>query len=267
VIGLVRSVVGTDVTVELYTGEGGSGFSLTVPALLHADYADGDRVLVIFQTAEVASAVVVGRVGDVDDRFNGANVLARLLDVDGTGSGLDADKVDGQHEAALLRADGSRPLSADWDVGASRRILTETARARSSAGLALEDASGAVGLFVADGGNVGVGVRAPQGRLHGHDGTGGFLHVSKTGIGTTAVVLIANGAGDVTAALRGEALVRNGTSSVYSAFTLTLGGTTTQNVTLGSDTYQFRLNADGSFDVRRTAGSNTGTAVVRAMWV
>ena len=139
-------------------------------------------------------------------------------------------------------------------------------QARASGGLTLTDASGALGLFVAHGGNVGAGTDAPQGRLHVWDGTGGFLFGSRSAIGATATVIIPNGTGDVTLMVRVEAIVSNGATAAYSAFGLTLGGVVTQNVTVGSDTYQFRLNSDGSLDVRRTAGSNAGKAVVRAMW-
>ncbi len=123
------------------------------------------------------------------------------------------------------------------------------------------------GISVDDSGNVGVGVDQPQARLHVWDGVGGFLFGSRSAIGATAQVIIADGLGDVSKILRVEAFISNGTVAGYNAFTLTLGGTTVQSVNSGSDTYQFRLNSDGSVDVRRTAGSNAGTVVVRAMWL
>lgn len=362
-LGIVRGVSGSDVTVELYAATGGA-CAVTAPAVLHAAYAPGDTALVLFLADEMDSAIVAGRVGEAADAFTAANVLARLLTVDGAGSALDADTLDGQHETALLRADGSRPLAADWDIGSGRALLGATLRARAANGLALEDNGGNAGLFVKDGGAVavghrepvcaldvksvadgpiaafqlddgaditgfalylytddyattylannalfyattatgalilaaanasgeirfttgggpsattermrltntglGIGVTAAQGRLHIHDGEGGSLFVSKTGIGATAQTLIANGAGDVTSLVRLEAIVGNGVSRLFTAFTLEQGGVTTQNVTLGGDTYQFRLNADGSLDVRRTAGSNAGRVTVQALWV
>lgn len=363
-LGIVRGLSGADVTVELYPATGGGAWSVSAPAVLHADYQAGDAVLVVFQSEDADSAVVVGRVGDAVDRFTAANVLARLLAVDGAGSALDADTVDGQHESALLRADGTRALTGDWDVGGGRALKTATVRARAGDGLALEDDGGGVGLFVEDGGQVGIGHRAPQcpldvksagdglialfladdgadtagfglyaytddyatsylanatlfyatlstsalilaaanaageirfttggspsattermrltnaglgigvtsaqGRLHVHDGEGGFLFASKTAIGATAQVIVPNGAGDVTALVRIEAIVGNGSSTAFLAFSLDAGGVTTQNATLGGDTYQFRLNADGSVDIRRTAGSSAGKVTLRAMWV
>lgn len=295
-------------------------------------------------------------------------VLAEILDDDGPGSGLDADLLDGQHEAALLRADGSRALTGDWDIGASRKVAGDKVAARSASGLRVEDDGGNLGLFVKDGGFVGVGTNspasplsvlaasdgsiasfgvndgsddvgfnfygytsdygtaymqdsimfyassatsilqltaaktggqirfntdgfnsqtyermrieaagvgisaggntfAPQGPLHVHDGTGGFLVVSKSGITGTAKTLIPDGSGDVTKLVRLSAITHNGTTVNYTAFSLDIGGTTTQNVTISSDTYQYRLNANGSLDVRRTAGSNNGTCHVTAQWI
>jgi hypothetical protein len=54
-----------------------------------------------------------------------------------------------------LKADGTRALTGDWDIGAGRKIQAEEIRARSSAGLKLYEDGGA-GIFVADGGNVGI---------------------------------------------------------------------------------------------------------------
>ncbi len=264
-LGIVRGAAGALVTVEILTGQGGS-VTVDAQALHTVVYTPGDRVLILFQSADVDSAVVVGRVGNTADAPAGSSLLAQLLGVDGSGSGLDADMLDGQQEAAFVRTDGSRALSADWDIGAGRALKGATLQARTSGGLTLADASGVLGLFVANGGNVGAGTNAPQGRLHVWDGAGGFLFTSRSGVGTTASVIIANGTGDVTQMVRVEAIVSNGAAVAYSTFGLTIGGVVTQNVTVGSDTYQFRLNGDGSLDVRRTAGSNAGKAVVRAMW-
>ncbi len=389
-LGVVRGSDGAEVVVELYTNTGGAGFWLSAPAIHHTAFEPGDTVLLLFTADDPDSAVVLGRVGNLADLHTAAGLLAQLLEVDGAGSALDADLLDGEHESALLRADGSRPLLANWDVGAAAAILLATLRARAAAGLRIEDAAGALGLRVAAGGNVGIrqatpsealdvtgngrlsgtlttggslsvcdGVAAqesglsvgnartasgfayldlvgdttyadygtrllrensganartlflhrgtgefhmrsienaalvlgtqsverlrvrnagvsicgpgagfdPQGVLHTFDGLGGRLITSKSAIGTTAQTLLADGAGDVTQLVHVDALVSTSSARTFATFTLDLAGTTTHAVALGSESFQFRLNAGGSLDVRRTAGTLAGAVVVQAMWL
>lgn len=121
-------------------------------------------------------------------------------------------------------------------------------------------------LRVTAGGDIGFGTSAPAGRLHVHDGTGGWLHVTKTDITGTAQVLVANAVGDVANYARVDTILSDGTARSYQSFSLEQGGAMTQTFTLGSTNYQFRLNADGSLDVRRTAGAANGTAICRIMW-
>lgn len=68
-------------------------------------------------------------------------------------------------EADVLKHDGSRALSADWDIGDGRMIQTDKIQARDSAGLCLYEDGGA-GIFIEDGGNIGVGVADPAEKLH-----------------------------------------------------------------------------------------------------
>jgi hypothetical protein len=64
----------------------------------------------------------------------------------------------------FIRADGSRALTADWDAGVGRKIQAEAIWARSNTGLLLGDDNGN-GLFVQDGGNIGIGKIDPSSRL------------------------------------------------------------------------------------------------------
>jgi hypothetical protein len=89
--------------VEVAAAAGGT-VCVAAAAIHHAAYAAGDRVLVLFTGEQAESAVVAGRVGEVEDAFAAANVLARLLGVDGAGSGLDADTLDGSHAASFAAA-------------------------------------------------------------------------------------------------------------------------------------------------------------------
>lgn len=236
-LGTVVAVDGAQVVVEVI-GAGGASAIVSVPAVHHAPYAVNNKVLVLFQGRDPATAVVAGRVGVVADAFDAA---------------------------ALLHADGSVALSADWDVGGGVHVATEEVRARSSTGLLLADQSGTAGLFVADGGTVGIGALAPLGVLHLWDGIAGHLFASYSGVSATARTILSASA--VTQYVRIDALASNGTARAFLGFGLQPGGTTTQNLATGGDTWQFRLNGDGSVDVRRTAGSGSGTVVVRVMWV
>jgi hypothetical protein len=56
---------------------------------------------------------------------------------------------------AYVPADGSDPLTADWDIGEDRRIKAEALRARDGEGLKLEDDAGNLGIYIADEGNAG----------------------------------------------------------------------------------------------------------------
>ena len=113
--------------------------------------------------------------------------------------------------------------------------------------------------------NIGFGTTNPQGPFHIHDGTGGYLFVTKTGVAGTAVVLIPNGAGDITgnAAMHGFALGSGGTI-LDAPFSLAPGSSFTS--TNGGDSFRWRVNADGSFDVARTAGAQTYTVVIHLVW-
>lgn len=71
--------------------------------------------------------------------------------------------INGLTAATLLR-DGSVTLTADWDIGATRFVAGEKFRARSAAGLRLEDDGGNLGVFVEDAtGCVGLGTTTISG--------------------------------------------------------------------------------------------------------
>ena len=67
--------------------------------------------------------------------------------------------------AGVVTADGTVPLTADWDIGATFKIETEQIIARSSEGLKLYE-DGGTGLFVKDGGNVCVNNTVGDVRFH-----------------------------------------------------------------------------------------------------
>ena len=106
---------------------------------------------------------------------------------------------------------------------------------------------------------------SPQGKLHAHDGTGGMLFVTKTGVSTTAVTLIANGTGDVTQALSAQVVVSDGTTGVGGTITLAPGGYS--DVVAGTLTARFSCAADGSVTVKRQAGTGTAKVSLLGVWL
>jgi hypothetical protein len=69
-LGLVRSTAEALVTVEILNVQGG-GLTVEAPAVHTVAYAPGDRVLLLFQSDDLDSAVVVGRIGNPDDAAGG----------------------------------------------------------------------------------------------------------------------------------------------------------------------------------------------------
>ena len=67
---------------------------------------------------------------------------------------------DDDHSQYLL-AGGSRSLCGDWDIGNGWMVQADKIRARDGDGLALYEDSG-VGIFIKDGGNVGIRTTAPD---------------------------------------------------------------------------------------------------------
>lgn len=115
------------------------------------------------------------------------------------------------------------------------------------------------------GGLIGFGVAAAQGKLHAHDGHGGMLFVSKTGITGSAQTIIPGGTGDVGTALIGlHVTAAGGTPAAGLLGPIAPGGS--QNVVIGGNTYQYAVSASGALTVQRTAGVTTGTCALLLLW-
>jgi hypothetical protein len=269
------------------------------------------------------------------------------------------------HDSAYVKQDGTTTLDADWDIGEDRRIKAEALRARDGEGLRLEDDAGILGIFLEDGGQVGVGgvtspnaalhvqnqasrtevkvqqfnatndlsrlifhdsadalmasfetgrgafrhtfadgfvpsdnyfalyntiaqplylgtndriwgtilssgfvgfgTTSPQGKFHIHDGTGGLIFVTKTGIGNVAQTIIPNAAGDVTGAITGFFIVNDGSGAVANALTMLPGDTL--DIAIGGYTMRLALNVNGALTAVRQSGAGTGTLVLLAVWM
>lgn len=160
-------------------------------------------------------------------------------------------------DGVVLKKEGSVALTGDWDIGNGRMIQADKIRARDSDGLALFEDGGA-GIFVRDGGDVGIGTITP------YNGNGGLvLHVEGPGFPTIKVKNIDTikgaffqqfndtdkylavgtyGSANVSGALFGVARANNGfafstnkmTIGTVGAYDLTFGTNLTANVTIKS---------------------------------
>jgi hypothetical protein len=115
-------------------------------------------------------------------------------------------------------------------------------------------------------GNVGIGLTAPQGILHTYDTIGGFLIWEYDGLDATVRTVVPNGAGDCLYRLQVTWVFRNSAGVVVSgSIGVSNGGSTSP--TVGTDTVRIRVNADGSIDVARTAGTNTIKVLLHLLWL
>lgn len=114
-------------------------------------------------------------------------------------------------------------------------------------------------------GNVGIGTDNPQGKTHIHDGTGGFMFVSKTGIVGSAQTLIPGGTGDVTKqvtfyGISSSSLPESNLTSV----TVTPGSNSDTSYSGG--TLRFSVSAGGAFTVTRLSGASTFSISGIVIW-
>lgn len=119
---------------------------------------------------------------------------------------------------------------------------------------------------------LGIGTTAPQGKLHGYDAISGFLHWKYDGVDGTARTVIPDGAGDVLSRLMAMFVTRadNAATAAGNALSAVLipGGGDSVIDTQGGDTLALRVNANGSVDIRRNAGSTrTWKVTLWLLWL
>lgn len=124
-------------------------------------------------------------------------------------------------------------------------------------------------------GDVGIGLSAPQGRLHGYDVISGFIHWEFDGVDGTARTVIPNGTGDAPGGIGGSYIVLHSGGTTRTGMVSSLGdGTaavtpgTSQNIyNVGGNTLALAVAADGSVTVQRTAGSGTYKVALWLIWL
>ncbi|MHA2377116.1 MAG: hypothetical protein ACXAB9_13195, partial [Candidatus Thorarchaeota archaeon] len=107
-----------------------------------------------------AGADFTGAVDDVKVfLYDGTNWVEQAIDPGTIDHGGLIGLADDDHTQYLL-ADGSRALTGDWDIGDGRKIDADKIQARDGDGLSLFE-DGGKGIFVEDGGDVGIGGTSP----------------------------------------------------------------------------------------------------------
>lgn len=115
-------------------------------------------------------------------------------------------------------------------------------------------------------GDTGVGVVAPQGKFHTYDTISGFLIWEFDGLDATVRTIIPNGTGDVLYRLTAMYVLRDSAAAVASGTTDVSNGASV-NLTVGGNTVRLRINADGSTDIARTAGTDTIKVALVLRWL
>lgn len=289
------SVDGTGTLVQVGDGSGSVG--------LNFDGSDGDVRDMVFLSG--GSPRWILRVDDTAE--SGSNVgsdlnIIRRNDAGGNlGSALYIERSTGYVGLGTTSSPPGRLTVEDTGGGATPHIRLRDASATryradldvlaSGAGLSINayDDTGAAYLPIQiDGsktvlgvqGNVSVGSTTDTGRRFSVFNTGddifqlvgafsrvGFAEA--TDVTTTPVVLIRNDAYDVTTRFIGFVVVVD-TDGNDQANTIELDHAGVTNYSFifgGGSTWRFRLNADGSIDLTRTAGSATGYGAIFGLWI
>ena len=125
-------------------------------------------------------------------------------------------------------------------------------------------------ILVDANGNTGFGTSSPQGKLHGYDTIGGFLHWKYDGVDGTARTVIPDGTGDVLYYATGLFQVRTSGGAI-SATGSTIGlitpGTAQDLYNNAGNILSFAVAANGSVTVQRTGGALTYKVNLWLLWM
>lgn len=117
------------------------------------------------------------------------------------------------------------------------------------------------------GGNLGLSVNSPQGQIHGHDGTGGFLQWSNASVGGTAITVIPNGTGDVLYDSFWMYTVRHDGGGTQTGTVAVNPGFDAALFDIAGNTLKLAIAADGTVTVQRTAGTGVYRVTLCGIWL
>ena len=229
-----------------------SGIWEIVPSTSTDIYYDKGKVGI--GTASPATPLDVASTGVVATFGDGSSVAE--IAIDGAAASVrDILYRSGGSNRWIIRVDSTAESGSD--VGSDFNI-----QSRTDAGAAKSTV-----LFVKRStGFVGIGTTAPQGIIHTYDTIGGSLVWEYDGLDATVRTVVPNGTGDCLYRLQVSYVFRNSAGVVVSgAVGISNGGSSSPAV--GTDTVRIRVNADGSIDVARTAGTNTIKVLLHLLWL
>lgn len=122
-------------------------------------------------------------------------------------------------------------------------------------------------LHLATSGFNGMGTSSPQGKLHIHDGTGGWIFSTKTAVNTTPQFIVPDGTGDVVRGLFFISVVMPSSGSVFMTSNAIANGGNVDIYNSGGNVLNLRCNANGSVDVRSTSGAATYSVSLHMVWL
>lgn len=110
----------------------------------------------------------------------------------------------------------------------------------------------------------GFGRTSPQGKMHVHDATSGWMMVTKLAVDNVSQTVIPDGTGDVTMCITGFFMVHDGAGTVTNAFSML--NNSTQDVAVGGYTVRFTVSAAGAFSIARVSGTGSKNISFLIMW-
>ena len=121
-------------------------------------------------------------------------------------------------------------------------------------------------MRITSAGAIGIGTPTPQAIFHIHETISGFIVWEFDGLDATVRTIIPNGTGDVLYRLTAMYVLRDSAAAVASG-TTDVSNAASVNLTVGGNTVRLRVNADGSTDVARTAGTDTIKVALVLRWL